>query len=478
MDTNFAGKKVLISERSEESRFRGKRVLILGLGINQGGLGATRFFAKLGAKVKVTDLKDKEFLKPSLDQLKEFPEIEYVLGEHKFEDLDWADLIIRNPALKPDNPYLKYAREKGKQVEMDMGIFLQFVKPEQVIGVTGTKGKSTTASLIYETLKAGGKDIIFAGNIGKSVLDTIPYVKTNTLVVLEISSFQLMAFGEHHVSPHWAVISNIYPDHLNYHGTMENYTEAKRFIAKFQNNNDFLFIKKGDIITNSDNFIKGLKGKIIYYSLTDLPENFLPKIPGEHNLENFAASFAVFNEILRTQGDAQRAYQALENFAGVEFRLQLIYDKNGIKIYNDTAATTPVAAQANIKSLSGAILITGGVNKDLPYNDLAQAIEKYAKSVYFLEGSATDEIKKCLQQIASSKTPRNDVIAIRQKQEKQSLLIQGTYSDLEKLLTDVKSVTKPGDTILFSPGAASFNLFQNEFDRGRKFNLAVAKIFG
>ncbi|MDO8639191.1 MAG: Mur ligase family protein, partial [Candidatus Daviesbacteria bacterium] len=253
MENNFKNKKVLISERSEESRFRGKRVLILGLGINQGGLGATKFFAKAGAFVKVTDLKDKEFLKPSLEKLKEFPEIEYILGEHRFEDLDWADLIIRNPALKPDNPYLKYAKEKGKQVEMDMGIFLQFVKPEQIIGVTGTKGKSTTASLIYETLKCHSgessspesvterswtsqddkKNVVFAGNIGKSVLDTVPYVKDNTLVVLEISSFQLLAFGEHQVSPHWAVISNIYPDHLNYHGTMENYTEAKRFIAEF-----------------------------------------------------------------------------------------------------------------------------------------------------------------------------------------------------------------------------------------------------
>src|SRR5688572_31884879 len=134
-------------------RYKNTKVLILGLGVNQGGLGATRFFAKNGATVKVTDLKDADQLKSSLDELKAFPDIEYILGEHRYEDLDWADLIIKNPALKPENPYLIYAKEKGKTIETDMGIFLEFINPKQVIGITGTKGKSTTASLIYQVLK-------------------------------------------------------------------------------------------------------------------------------------------------------------------------------------------------------------------------------------------------------------------------------------------------------------------------------------
>ncbi len=467
-----------------ENNFKDKKVLILGLGINQGGLGATKFFAKAKAQVKVTDLKTAEQLKPSLDALKEFPNIEYILEKHRYEDLDWADLIIRNPALKPDNPYLKYAREKGKQVEMDMGIFLQFVKPEQIIGVTGTKGKSTTASLIYEVLKCHSgessspesakerswtsqddKNVIFAGNIGKSVLDTIPHIKEDTLVVLELSSFQLEGFEDHKISPRYAVITNIHPDHLNYYRTMEKYTESKKIIAKFQSPDDFLFIQRNDEVTSKPEFLQNLKGQIIYFSKEDLPENFSPKLKGEHNLENFAAALALTNKILRTKGDAfcaQRAYIALENFSGVEFRLQLIYDKNNIKIYNDTAATNPDATIQALKSLPNSILICGGVNKDLPYQELSVAIHQYTKAVFFLEGNATDEIMSKMKEIGHQSIDK----------------IQGIYTDLEKLLKDVKDITKPKDIILFSPGAASFNLFQNEFDRGRKFNAAVEKIFG
>ncbi|MFH0937279.1 MAG: UDP-N-acetylmuramoyl-L-alanine--D-glutamate ligase [Candidatus Daviesbacteria bacterium] len=442
-----------------DTNFKGKKVLILGLGINQGGLGSTRFFAKAGAKIRVTDLKTKEELKLSLDSLTDFPEIEYILGKHRYEDIDWADLIIRNPALKPDNPYVLYAKEKGKQVEMDMGIFLQFVKPSQVIGVTGTKGKSTTASMIYEILKAGGKEVIFAGNIGKSVLDTMPQVFENTLVVLEISSFQLEAFGKHQISPKYALITNIFPDHLNYYGSMKNYVQAKRIIAKYQTKNDFLFLRKGDLVTDQPEFLEGLPGNVVYFSTKDLPENFSPNLPGEHNLENFAAAFSV----AKTMGvKEQTITKTLEEFKGVEYRLELIYSKNGLKIYNDTAATNPEATIQALQALPNSILICGGVNKNLSYEDLAKALEKYPKDVYFIEGDATNEILKELSAISYQSSDK----------------IQGTYSDLEKLLADVKTVAKPGDIILFSPGAASFNLFQNEFDRGRKFNEAVEKIFG
>src|SRR3989344_6391525 len=209
------------------------KVLIFGLGLNQGGVGAAKFFARQKIQVRVSDLKNKEALKPSLDQLKSY-RIEYILGKHRYQDIDWADLIIKNPAIKPGNPYIKYATKKGKQVETDMGIFLQYVKPSQIIGVTGTKGKSTTVSLIYEVLKKskgvklshleGGLrwHLLFAGNIGKSVLDTIPFIKSDTLVVLELSSFQLQAFRKHRISPKWAIITNIFPDHLNYYQNMKN----------------------------------------------------------------------------------------------------------------------------------------------------------------------------------------------------------------------------------------------------------------
>ncbi|MDD5416025.1 MAG: UDP-N-acetylmuramoyl-L-alanine--D-glutamate ligase [Candidatus Daviesbacteria bacterium] len=459
-----------------------KKVLVFGLGLNEGGVGSARFFARQGAKVRVTDLKTKEVLKPSLHELRNFPQIEYTLGKHKNKDIDWADLIIKNPAIKPGNPYLEYATKLGKQIDTDMGIFLQYVRPDQIIGVTGTKGKSTTASLIYEVLSKslgvnlshprGGqrthpwKNVILAGNIGKSVLETISFVKNNTLVVLELSSFQLEAYDTHKVSPKWAVITNITPDHLNYYQTMAEYIKSKKIIGKYQSKTDYLFLRKNDPITTIPDFLKELKGKIIYYSKNDLPENFRPQLLGSHNLENIAAALS----LTKTFGiDKKSALKILSKFKGVPFRMELIKKWNGVKIYNDTAATSPEAGIQAVETLGGnltsplgcLILICGGMNKKMDYTKYTRVVAKFAKKVFFLEGDSTDEINK---QLSAFSRQTSDKIA-------------GTYDNLEKLLADVKKIIKPKDIVLFSPAATSFNLFQNEFDRGRKFNQAVKKVF-
>lgn len=433
--------------------FKGKKVLILGLGINQGGLGAARFFAKAGAKVVVTDLKTEDQLRSSLDKLKEFPNIHYVLGRHDYKDIDEADLIIRNQALKPSNEYRLYAGKSGKKVETDVGVFLDYVKKEQLIGITGTKGKSTTSSLIYEVLKADGKKVVHAGNIGKSVLDTLEVIDEETLIVLEISSFQLEAFKEHQVSPKWAVITNIHPDHLDYYGSMENYIASKRVIAENQTDKDYLFLNKNDQTTNSPEFLKDIKSQIKKYSGVDLPEDFSLTIPGAHNRENAAAALAVaktFNILTKT------ALDAMQKFQGVPFRLELIKEWEGVKIYNDTASTGPTAALSALESFMNPIMIIGGVDKGLPYEELAYSLDRKAKAIYFLDGTATDKLKGLLK-----------VLKIQ----------RSTYFDLESLLRDLRKEVKSGDIVLFSPAAASFNLFQNEFDRGRKFNEAIEKIF-
>lgn len=423
------------------------KVLIFGLGLNEGGVGSAKFFAKLGAQVKVTDLKNETILKPSLEQLKDFP-ITYTLGKHKNEDINWADLIIKNPGVKPKNPYIEYAKSKGKKVEQDMGIFLGFVKPSQIVGVTGTKGKSTTSSLIYEVLKNSGKKVILAGNIGTSVLDIIQQIQSDTLIVLEISSFQLEAFDQHKVSPHFAVITNIYPDHLNYYKNMDEYIGAKKVIGKYQTENDYLFINH----KNKD-FAEGLKSKIIYYSNTDLPANFKSSLVGEHNKSNMAAAYVICKKL---GVDEKIILKTISQFKGVPFRIQLIKDWSGIKIINDTTATTPDAAIQAIKTFPNSILICGGMNKGMNYKQFVTIVKKCVKKIYFLEGDSTEMIKKLM---------------------KNQNIIAGTYNDLEKLLIDVKEIVKNGDTILFSPGATSFNLFQNEFDRGRQFNEAVQKVF-
>lgn len=452
------------------------KVLIFGLGLNQGGVGSAKFFAKQGAKVKVTDLKDEKRLKSSLDQLKQLSNITYTLGQHKNEDIDWADLTIKNPAVKPGNSYIEYALKKGKQVETDMGIFLQYVLPDQIVGVTGTKGKSTTASLIYKVLNQGVKlahpggvlsrhagkiKVILAGNIGKSVLDIMPQIKKDTLVILELSSFQLEAFESHQVSLKWAVITNIYPDHLNYYKSMDEYVSSKKVIGLYQNSSDFLFINKDDPILNSHKFLNGLKGRVIFYSSSDLPKDFASQLQGEHNKSNMAAAFSVGKSF---NIDTKLLLKTLTSFKGIPFRMELTKVWHGIKIYNDSTATNPDASIQSIKTLAShigsgnpnIILIGGGMNKNMPYDEYSKAVDKYAKKGFFLTGDSTDEIKRLMK-----------------RQDK----IVGTYGDLDKLLNDVKSAVSPGDTILFSPAATSFNLFQNEFDRGRKFNAAADKVF-
>lgn len=438
-------------------QYKDKKVLILGLGLNQGGVGSARFFAEAGALVKVADLKSAEILKDSLDQLKNYPNIEYVLGEHKYEDIDWADIIIRNPALKPQNEYRIYAEKSGKPVETDMGIFLEFVNPKNVIGVTGTKGKSTTSSLINELLLANKKEVVFAGNIGKSILDTVAHLSNDTFVVLELSSFQLEAWKEHKVSPHIAVITNIFPDHLDYYGTMDAYIAAKKIIGLNQSSADYLLLSEENEILTDPTFTEGLQGKVVRFSSADLPKDFSPTIKGEHNLPNCAAALQV-SRILEL--DDQTSIQAMESFKGVPFRQQIIKVWNGITIINDTAATTPDAAIQAIKTFPESVLIAGGMNKGLEYDGYAEAIDEYARSVYFIDGTGTDELLKLMK-----------------AQDK----IKGTWDNFEEILKQVQNdIMREGvkeGVIIFSPGGTSFNHFQNEFDRGRKFNAAVEKIF-
>ncbi|MBI2022361.1 UDP-N-acetylmuramoyl-L-alanine--D-glutamate ligase [Candidatus Daviesbacteria bacterium] len=435
--------------------YTGKKVLILGLGLNQGGVGATKFFAKQNALVRVTDLKDEQVLEPSINQLKDFNNIEYILGEHRTSDIDWADLIIRNWGVKRENEFLKYAYKKGKAVETDMGIFLNYVNSKQIIGLTGSKGKSTIASLLYYAIKNQYPNAMLAGNIGKSVLDLVDHIKKDSLLILELSSFQLEAFNKHNISPHIAVITNIFPEHLNYYESYEDYTAAKKLIAKHQTGSDIFFINHSNGVINSPDFLAGINSQIIKFSEKDLPKDFSPKLPGGHNRINYAAALAVARHL---GIDTTHALHKMNEFEGAEFRLQFVKESYGVKIYNDSAATNPDATIEALKTFPNSILICGGMNKGLDYSDLAEAIEKYTKAVYFLEGDATERIRQLESRIMDEKD-------------------RGTFNDLKILLSAVKKEAQKGDLILFSPGATSFNLFQNEFDRGRKFNQAVEEVF-
>jgi UDP-N-acetylmuramoylalanine--D-glutamate ligase len=222
----------------------GKQALVMGLGTRQGGVGVTRYLVSQGAEVTVTDLGDEASLRPSLDALSDLP-VRYRLGEHVEEDFDTADLIVRNPGVPFNSPWLQRARERGVPIEMEMSLFFRAC-PAPIIGITGTKGKTTTATLCAAILERFHPETVLAGNMGTSALNQLDRIKPDTPVVLELSSWQLEGLADYEMSPEIAVLTNISQDHLNRYASMEDYIEAKRHMTRFQRSEDWFIINRND----------------------------------------------------------------------------------------------------------------------------------------------------------------------------------------------------------------------------------------
>lgn len=432
--------------------FKDKKILIMGLGLNGGGVGAAKFFCGQKAEVLVTDLKTEAQLEESLNQLKGL-KIKYTLGRHEEKDFLWADLIIKNPDVPSSSPYLEIAKNNKKEIETDVSLFFKY-SGAFIIGVTGTKGKSTTASLIYHILKSHHRNTFLAGNIGISPLELIGEIKKGDYVVLELSSFEL---DDLHYSPQIAVVTNIMPDHLNRYVNMSEYIESKKTIFMHQTKNDYLVLNKDDSIVRQ--MAGEAKSKAIFFSVEEKPlvnlENF--RLHGEHNLQNLLAALKVA-EILEIPGKAIE--ESLKNFKGVPNRQEFIRETGGVKYFNDTTATMPEAAIAAINTFlkeypdSRLILICGGMDKGLKYAELARLIKERVDEVIMLPGTASDKIREYL----------------------------GNYTrileapTMQQAVKKSKQVAKKGDVVILTPGATSFNLFKNEFDRGRQFVAAVKNL--
>src|SRR6266571_1027553 len=216
---------------------RGKRVLVMGLGLQGSGMAAARYAAQQGAIVRVTDMKSPEILAPSVQALAGLP-IEFVLGEHRHEDFLWAEIVIRNPGIPLTSPYLRLAHEHGAHIEMEIALFF-LACPGRIIGITGTRGKTTTSTLMHSILQNSGAHTVLGGNVaGIETLSLLPQITSDTLVVLELSSWQLEGLAPHRISPAVAVMTNIYPDHLNTYSGMADYAEAKANIFRYQRSTD------------------------------------------------------------------------------------------------------------------------------------------------------------------------------------------------------------------------------------------------
>lgn len=426
----------------------------MGLGLHSGGVGVAKFFARQGAKVLITDLKTKKELKKSIDKLKGY-KIKYVLGKHRAGDFKNTDLIIKNPAIPKDSKYLKIAKKNEIPIETDVGLFFELCPSKKIIGVTGTKGKSTTATLIAKLLKTRYK-VVLAGNIRTSVLEELPRVTKDAIVVLELSSWQLEGLKTHKKSPHIAIITNIMPDHLNRHKGMKDYIAAKRLIFRFQGPEDFLILNNDD--KTIQGFAKKAKAKIIFYSKKQAIKD--SKLIGEHNLSNVAAAIAVA-KLFKISSTCIK--ETLNNFKGIEGRLEFIKEIGGIKYYNDTTATIPEATIAALRSfpLHKIILIAGGTDKNLNFKNLAEEILKGVKSLILLPGTATEKLLKEIE----IKEAAGLRLVSRRLTKSMRIGVKMAHKQAQR-----------GNIVLLSPGCTSFGLFQHEFDRGEQFKKWLKKL--
>ncbi|MEK7156442.1 MAG: UDP-N-acetylmuramoyl-L-alanine--D-glutamate ligase [Patescibacteria group bacterium] len=435
-----------------EEFFKGKRITVLGLGLLGRGVGDVEFLAKCGAEILVTDKKSGADLAESVAKLKKYPNVTFRLGGHQKEDFETCDLIIKSAGVRLDSPDIAAARAAGVPVAMSTALFAKYAMEmgAKIIGVTGTRGKSTVAHMIYHVListfaKASADARAFlGGNIrGISTLAMLPEIKKGDIAVLELDSWQLQGFGDLKISPNISVFTNLMPDHQNYYKDMDEYFADKANIFRYQKLDDVLIV--GSSLIDK---VRAARPPLDPIVPEKIPSDWKLKIVGEHNREN--ASFAA--AALQAPGLSDEEIKAgIESFESVEGRLQFVREINGVKIYNDNNATTPEATIAALRALGENItLIAGGSEKGLALEELVSEIKKRVSHVILLghenyKGSA--RLAGILQKAG---------IAYEEAHELQAAVT----SALEK--------TKKG-TVLFSPAFASFGMFKNEYERNDLF---------
>jgi len=429
--------------------FKNKKITIMGLGLLGRGIGVARFLAEAGAQLTITDLKTKKELKLSLDKLKKFKKINYILGRHRLADFRNKDMIIKAAGVPLDSLYIKEALRNKIPVEMDASLFIKLAKIK-TIGITGTRGKSTVTDIIYQILKKNYSlgNVFLGGNVkGVATLPLLKKVKKNDIVVLELDSWQLQGFNDLKISPQISVFTNFLPDHMNYYkNRMDLYFKDKSSIFKFQNKNDYLIVSqqaKKEITKRFNNIIKS---KIIITK----NEKWQTKLIGEHNQENFNLASQVL-EILGIKKSIIK--KEIKNYSGLPGRMEFVRNFKGIDYYNDTNATSPEAVIAAINAINkDIILIAGGNDKELNYKEMVEIIEKKVKTLILIKGTATEKIVDLM-----------------------GYSIE-TVDNMRDAIKKANKFAKNGDMILLSPGAASFGIFKNEYDRGNQFVKLIKRI--
>lgn len=462
------------NERLEEFNdyLKNRKVAIIGLGVSN--IPLLDYMNEKEARVTVFD--DRTIDKIPIEALEKVRkyEINSYFGEDSLKNLKGFDIIFRSPSCMPNRKELQEEVERGAVLTSEIEMVLQ-MSPSTIIGVTGSDGKTTTTALIYEIIKAKGYKCFLGGNIGTPLFTKIGEMLPEDIVVLEMSSFQLMGME---ISPQISVITNISPNDLNIHKDYEEYIEAKKNILKNQDNNGVIVLNYDNEITKE--FENEANGKVRFFSskekLSDgiiLDNGIIKeckdkvrrhildtkniKLRGNHNYENACAAIAATAGLV----DVDTQIDVISNFGGVEHRLELVKEIDGVKWYNDSIGTSPTRTIAGLQSFDEEIiLIAGGYDKHLDYTPLAKPILDKVKTL-ILMGQTADKI----------------FYAVKEEAEIQNKQIEIYVCDsLEDTVKMAHKVAKQGQIVLFSPASASFDLFKNFAERGKKFKELVNRI--
>ncbi len=446
----------------------GRRVIVMGLGLLGGGAAAARYAVEHGADVTVTDLRDETVLAPSMATLEGLP-IRYVLGRHDMDDFVHADVVVRNPNVRRDSPYLAAARAAGARIDMEIGWFFRACRGK-IAGITGTRGKGTTTMVLHAILQEAGMDPLLGGNMGIEVLSLLPRITPERWVVLEIGVW--MCEGLHAIrrSPHVAIFTNVLPDHLDAFDSMDDYASAKTSIYRYQRPDDVA-------IFNADNsytlrFGREAPSPQTWYFSPERREAFLRDDPaqrrafayaediqvrGPHHLGNVQAA-TLAAELIGIAPEV--IHRAVRVYRGLPHRLEEVADIDGVRYFNDSASTAPVAGVAALCSFDEPIvLIAGGNSKRLDFEEFAREAASRAKHVVLLKGTASHDFAAAVRR-AAHEQGRADPVS-------------GPFDDLALAVATARQLAAPGDVVLLSPGFTSFGMFLNEFDRGDQYCQVV-----
>jgi UDP-N-acetylmuramoylalanine--D-glutamate ligase len=469
---------------SSDLNFLNKNIAVLGFGIE--GQSAARYLTQNGAKVTVLDEKEENAL--DKEKIARLSTIGVNFAFDSFGSLDDYDFVVRSPGIPLT--HAAFNSLPAEKITSATKLFFDLC-PAPIIGITGTKGKGTTSSLIYEMLKAEGKDAFLGGNIGIPALDFLDKLTPESIVVLELSSFQLIDL---HKSPHIAVMLMVTSDHLDYHKDIYEYVEAKRNILKYQTASDFAVVNKDYPVSNESDIYTD--GHVFYVSrergveegcfvedgnvvvsrdrktevIIDTKDILLP---GKHNWENVCAAVMAATVAGVSK---EKIVDVLKSFKGLEHRLELVSTVRGVKYYDDSFSTTPETAIAAIEAFENPeVLILGGSSKSSDFTMLGETISK-AENIKAIIGLGAEwsRMKESVNKYSSSEQSESRSFTDNSSRQARTipLIIEGLTS-MEEVVKKAAEITEPGDVVLLSPACASFDMFKDYKDRGNQFKDAV-----